>query len=332
MTKRTNSFDALKLFCAFLVVCIHAPFSWEEGYVAAVSEAAVPVFFMISGFFYESVKERGREKIQVIKIVKLIIISNLFYLIWHLFIYGISGGGKEYLLSVFNLKALWEFLVFNESPVSIHLWYLGSFLYVLILVGFLSKKNLMDKVYWLIPILLLCDLVLGKYSIVIWGRDFYYLYSRNFLFAALPYFLLGCLIKKKKEIIINYFSNKRFFLPVLVALFAATTVIARYILIKNGLNATREHYLSTTGLALSLFFMALARKQQADNWLIKLGRENSTFIYIIHLFVKDVVALVVPDSLTGTYLAIRPVIVFVVSLIVSIIHNMLVHTVSQKCN
>lgn len=327
MIKRVGNLDVLKLYCAFLVVCIHAPFSWDRGYVAAVSEVAVPVFFMISGFFYEGVRERGRERQQINKILKLIIVSNVFYFLWHLFIYGISGGAGAYIGSVINAKAVVEFLVFNESAFSLHLWYLGSFLYVLIVVGILNNGGVLNKIYWMIPILLLMDLILGKYSLLIWKKDLYYLYSRNFLFVALPYFLLGHLVDEKKESIRSFFGTKRkkLLLPTFAVFFTLTTLAARYCLIYSGLNASREHYLSTTALAVLLLLIAITwRSRQEENLLANLGRNNATFIYIIHPFIKDAVALIVPGSLNGIYLAVRPVIVFGVSLLISITYNKLV--------
>ena len=53
---RAASLDVLKAICAFLVVCIHVPFPGKVGeYFTALTRVAVPIFFMITGFFHADV-------------------------------------------------------------------------------------------------------------------------------------------------------------------------------------------------------------------------------------------------------------------------------------
>lgn len=50
--KRNNSIDNLKAICTFLIICIHVPFPGEIGaYFITLTRIAVPIFFMITGFF-----------------------------------------------------------------------------------------------------------------------------------------------------------------------------------------------------------------------------------------------------------------------------------------
>ncbi|UEA30492.1 hypothetical protein LK422_03580 [Blautia massiliensis (ex Durand et al. 2017)] len=43
----------MKAICAFLIVCIHAPFPGKFGaYFTTLTRVAVPIFFMITGYFY----------------------------------------------------------------------------------------------------------------------------------------------------------------------------------------------------------------------------------------------------------------------------------------
>lgn len=45
ITARDDSVDALKAVCAFLVICIHAPFPGTAGqYFNAICRIAVPIF------------------------------------------------------------------------------------------------------------------------------------------------------------------------------------------------------------------------------------------------------------------------------------------------
>lgn len=50
---RYNKFDKLKMLCAFLIVCIYAPFPGIIGeYFTALVRIVVLIFFTITGFFY----------------------------------------------------------------------------------------------------------------------------------------------------------------------------------------------------------------------------------------------------------------------------------------
>lgn len=56
---RVDSIDILKAICAFLIVCIHVPFPGNIGeYVTTLARIAVPIFFMITGYFYSGVVKK----------------------------------------------------------------------------------------------------------------------------------------------------------------------------------------------------------------------------------------------------------------------------------
>lgn len=86
---RYRSIDALRMLCAFMIVCIHIPSGnlWGGGYWIAVCRIAVPIFLMISGYFYN--KESAIKQIK--KIGFLFIEANLLYGVWSCF-YGVVSG------------------------------------------------------------------------------------------------------------------------------------------------------------------------------------------------------------------------------------------------
>ena len=66
---RADNIDILKALCAFLIVCIHVPFPGKVGaYFTTLTRVAVPVFFMITGYFYSDTVARHKEKHQIKKI------------------------------------------------------------------------------------------------------------------------------------------------------------------------------------------------------------------------------------------------------------------------
>lgn len=82
-TERFAGFDILKFICSFLVVCVYIPFPGVFGrYFTALVRIAVPVFFIITGFYYCDVRAKGMERKQLWKIFKLFIFSNLLFAVW----------------------------------------------------------------------------------------------------------------------------------------------------------------------------------------------------------------------------------------------------------
>ena len=269
----------MKAICAFLIVCIHVPFPGKVGaYFTALTRVAVPVFFMITGYFYLDTVARHKEKQQIKKILCLAVEANILFFVWNIAL-GILRRDSvvTYVRSIFTGKNILKFLVLNESPLAGHLWYLGAILYVLIVVSLMDKLNCRKILYYLTPVLLIADLVFGKYSLLIFRREFSYILVRNFLCVGIPYFCIGNLIREKE---CSEKWNKKV-LQVLIVVFAITSLAERFALVNAGLNATRDHYLSTTFLAIYLFVYTLK-----SNWhnkeLAVIGRKYSTWLYVIH--------------------------------------------------
>lgn len=56
LPNRFNGFDILKFIYAFFAVCIHTPFPGVAGeYFTALARIAVPIFFMITDFYFSDV-------------------------------------------------------------------------------------------------------------------------------------------------------------------------------------------------------------------------------------------------------------------------------------
>lgn len=278
---RVEGLDIFKGICAFFVICIHTTLPGViGGYLLSLTRVAVPFFFMVTGYFYSE----GKQIKQISKLFKLFLWSNIAYLGWNIIIYALKKEPIDCLLrKTFSFSSLVKFIFFNESPWGGHLWYLGAILYVLLTIYFLKKilrKNIaLSTIKVAIFFLLVIDLIFGKYSLVIWNREFPLFCIRNFIFVGLPYFLIGICIKYSKYEI----ENK--ILVFLIVLFSMTTLLERFVLIKNNVNATRDHYISTTFLVIVLFlFFSKDYWNNCNNfsWLKDIGKNYSTGIYIIH--------------------------------------------------
>jgi len=297
---------------------------------------------MITGYFYRETIESGQVKKQIVKVLKMIILSNLFFFVMNGLIALTKGEIGSFLGKCFSIKAIGKFLVLNESPMNGHLWYLGALFCVLAIMATVDKMVGKSSpkmtgggyriLYILIPFLFVGDLVIGKYSILLFGREFPYVLVKNWLFVGLPYFLIGDWIYKLRTK--NKCKLNKSTLIILIVLFAITTILERYILVVLNANATRDHYISTTFLAITLFLMFLdttnswvktGKRGRLVHYLAVVGRKYSTMIYIIHpVFIRIYGVIIRKISETVSFLEtvycwMAPLLVFVSSLVFAVI-------------
>ncbi|MBE5868603.1 MAG: acyltransferase [Lachnospiraceae bacterium] len=290
--KRWVGLDILKCICAFLVIYIHTPIPGRVGdMILALSQIAVPVFFMISGFFYRKVQEDGRTAMQMKKIAILLAISLVLYGVWDLLAavrLHIPLG--EWLTGRFQPKAILIMLLFNEALFGYHIWYLGAILYVLFLytkVGLHKVKGLV----WVIPLLLAGNLLVGRYGFVLFADGFPGYLERNWLLLGLPFFALGRFLFDKIDVLRAKIS--RVMLIACVLLFFATSLLEDYLLRDIAAIFPGDMYISTIFLAMAVFLLfALfvgSGGSRATACLVGIGRKHSTWIYILHLLVISVI-------------------------------------------
>lgn len=290
--QRYESLDLLKGLCAFMVIAIHIPFPGAFGaYFMAVARAAVPIFLMITGFFYRNTVSSGKEKQQIKKMTALMLVANLLYLLWDLLKVLLTRDSLAlYFQNLLSFQTLAKAIFLNQSPFGYHLWYLSAALYSLLVVACLNRINKLRVLYFVAPVLLVADLVLGKYSLLLLGREIPYLLVRNFLFVGIPYITVGIFLAEYREKHTKRWSTKAF--TVLILFFGAFTCLERYLLVKGNLNTTRDHYIGTTGLAVALFMMAVEMPSHRlpEKWkkaAAFCGRE-AMLIYLIHPVLIDV--------------------------------------------
>lgn len=193
--RRNYSIDILRFICAILIVFLHADCSFQW-MILPLTRCAVPCFFMISGYLLFNNHGIGYIKLKrnIGHVVGITIWATIIFIIWKELLFIKRGG------FVPSLDSIGKWLFLNECPFAGHLWYLYAYIYILLIVCMIDKYRLWNILFMAIPILLLTDLAFGKYSIVIFNREFPYIFVRNFLFVGLPYFALGAFLKTK-----NYF-------------------------------------------------------------------------------------------------------------------------------
>ncbi len=299
---------------AAYVVMIHVEFLYYPE-LNPLLRCAVPCFFMISGYFiYTPYKDQmnARAKKALKHILIILAYSTLCYFLYRAVQLYQTGGGQ--LLSLGQIK---DCILFNRALYGFHLWYVYAYVYVLIIVYLANRFNLLAWLKWSTPILLLGFITLGKYSELIFGEDFKVVLTRNFLFDGLPFFTLGMILKEHWASITR--SRWAKVAGWLAIIFSVTSIIERYILVHYDLNSNGSIFISSIFLSVCLFTFFARWGEQSEmhawSWLASIGREDSLYIYIFHVIVRDYThKLFNRLGLEDVYQAIGFVIVFILTL------------------
>lgn len=183
---RSLSIDILKIVLAFFVVCLHMHVlrdshpSLSYVLVNGLFRIGVPVFLIISGYFFYFVDDISRLKKWSFRIL-------LLYIIWSVVYVSLWKEDDSYLLNI----------LFGYH----HLWYLIGTFFSGLLLFVLRKTN--PKLLILLILLFFCcgytlqflgnsHFFVGKTDLVLNLFPTY----RNFLFVCFPFLGIGFLIKK----------------------------------------------------------------------------------------------------------------------------------------
>lgn len=269
MLVRNYSIDNLKILCALLIVCLHTGFEYHNQ-ILPVTRCAVPCFFMISGFLLFNGRSVGAERL------KRGIRHILGIMIWATVLFAVCKETDSLIKETHYLpswKDLSNFLVFNENPFGYHLWYLGAYLYVLLIAWVIDRYSKWNYLFYAIPVLLLCNLILSH---VIPVGTYSHFYIRNFLLVGLPYFSLGAFLKTERCAWLFKMSPVKWFW--LCMLFAITSELENQ---ETGI--LKEHFVSTIFLSVSLFILMVSFRQDKPTLVSSLGAKYSLYIYVFHL-------------------------------------------------
>jgi len=224
---------------------------------------------------------------------------------------GIEGA-VIYFKSYFNIKIAFEFIVFNCSKASIHLWFLCALIYVYIIQYFVIKLNIKEKIYIGIAIcLLIVNLILGVGFSAIGIVIPTYL-VRNFLLTGYPFFCLGLVLRKNETVILDKISYKGAIFAFLFG--GGEAIVSRLIC---GIN---ELYFGSILIALSLFIIALKMRNISYNIKIDKLLETSTVIYLIHIIIGKCIKILFPSDII-LWKFILPIVVCILSTIVALFCN-----------
>ena len=185
-----------------LFVCFWA-FGCPEpsGFVTSLSGFAIPAFFILSGYYVLDNKRQVRLEKTLRKIKRTALcfaIIFVFYVAVNLPLVFLSNMRIE-----FSKRMFFEFLVLNLWPLPIgdNIWFIQAMLYAYIVIFILDKFKLLRFYKLFLVVLFLVMLLTGEFAGVIRFDNIlgYSFIPGNWLTRALPYILIGRLLREKKR-------------------------------------------------------------------------------------------------------------------------------------
>lgn len=257
---------------------MHCPFPGIVGkFISYFFKFAVPIFFMISGYFlYDDNREKIQQKLpkKIIHIFKLLTFSELFYGFYYLVF---NKGSIEYNGIIDIISKLFTGTFFNGT-----LWFLYSLLWSYILLLIINKKNLYNMSFKLAPIVLILHIII---RILIKQHEWYnVMIFRNALVYGLPFVLIGMYIKQNQEIIKRKITDSQCLIGMIIG---EVIVVLEYLLTKTSIDI----YVGTIITSYFIFLFAIKNPNKYFFKIFKyIGDKLSMLIYIIHMLVIEMLA------------------------------------------
>jgi len=184
-----------------LFVCFWA-FGCPEpsGIVKSLSGFAIPAFFILSGYYVLDNKRNVRMEKTLRKIKRTAICFGFVFLFYAAI--NVVLIIMHFESFTFSKRMLFEFLVLNVWPFNVgnNIWFIQAMLYAYIIIFIADKLKLMKFYKIFIPILVIIMLLTGELSAMLRFNIFGYQYiPGNWLTRALPYILIGRLLREMKK-------------------------------------------------------------------------------------------------------------------------------------
>ncbi len=293
-TSRNHSIDVMRIIMAFLVVTIHWPFDGKAGNVfITFGKTAVPFFLVICGYmlYRDDSKEMMKRLLKQTKRMLIFFVgANLFYGAVTAIGDQISMGRID-MKPYFTSKKILDFVLYNFSPFSEHLWFLGSLLYALVILLILNKLKVVKYAVFAGPLLIAAYVILSHLNV---GEPYQ---LRNAILVGLSYPLTGMLIRRFEKNILNI----KFISVILIVLsiLASAAAIFELNTYKRGVEVP---FVGCEILTIVLVLLCLKFPEFGmGTYAEKIGRRSSLGIYIMHIFTMMIFLITNNSSFFGRY-------------------------------
>lgn len=271
--------QVLKALCALMVIEIHVP-SVLHTYVAWLIRVAVPIFYMITGYFLLNScgrLEADRVKRTAVKLLRIYVAAQLLYFTLNIAFRIFDGKWYQLLDSC----SKWMEMLLGGWWAD-HLWYLAAGAQALAIIWLLTRLR---RLSWL-PCIAATTLIAGIYInfFCFHSTEINLLLSRNFLTVSLPCLTLGMLIRRYEAYVQAVAASRWALIGLLTTIltYAEYTVCIKLI---GARSVVIDIWCMTIPMAVVVFITSL--RSNYNTWLSPLeiiGRRHSLNLYIIHIF------------------------------------------------
>lgn len=327
MKRRNEILNIMEAIAAILVVFIHFKFPGQTGAaVTALARVSVPFFFGISGyFFYRNDIEQELASIprKIKRLLLLILCSEsayfLFYLMLQIDNYGFTFQALKNVIELEIIKPYYAELSIRLAvlapPLNGVFWFVGSLVAVYICVYFVAKHG-WQQISFITSLVLLAIGVVLRRILFYAGVDTQFPYERILPFLPFPFFMVGYYIRKY-QYLFDRISDGIYY--------AACVASIAITLIEERMCGGGGHTLYLGTLILVPAMISFGGKHRdhvaktiAGRYFSHMGAETATYIYMLHMMIGNICAVVVPwllpiEPQQMLYLWLYPVLVCVAS-------------------
>ena len=262
-----------------LFICFWA-FGCPEptGIVNSLSGFAIPAFFVLSGYYVLDTNREVRME-KVLRKIKRSALCFAFVLLFYVAI-NVPVMFLYHMPLVFSKRMIFEFVVLNLWPLLIgdNIWFIQAMLYAYIVIFILDKLKLLKFYRILLVILFVFMLLTGEFSGVIRFNILGYTYiPGNWLTRALPYILLGKLLRDIKEKLMEI-KFWKYLIAFVVG--GGLVILEFFILVWTGTLRYEAHMIGYTIMAVAVCGLAISIPIGAGNRLVHFDSAISGFIYV----------------------------------------------------
>ncbi|MBQ8071878.1 MAG: acyltransferase family protein [Bacteroidales bacterium] len=282
---RFAGLDFMKFLMAFMVIAIHTT-DWS---IAHLTDAAVPFFFIVSGFLlFRKFSGKKEEDLQTIiawtwKVFKLYAVWSIVYLPFAVYGFHLDGLGFFHAIKIY----LRNFLLVGENYLSWPLWYLLGLVWCGLVIYILRKINVPVWGMFLLGLFLYVAASVFSLDEVDTYKKLFKT-TNNGLFLGLLYVTTGAIAAERYgEFVISSYNNSLVFGFFAVAFFV-------------GLQFS-DYFLWPFALALFMFCLDWPFSFPSSSLAPKLGLMSKT-IYLVHMLFAGLLIIVLGDKLSPVFL------------------------------
>ena len=277
--------DRLKLLLMPLVCVLSFGIPWMVGgIVRDLCRSAPLAFYILCGFFVLTEDEGERHR----KLHRAIRSTGIFFLVLTLFYLGLNAlifslQGVDWIGSILTKRVLFNFVVLCIWPFQTGecLWFIHSLFYAWVLLMLLDlRRHLPSLILPLFLVTTILMLFLGEFAGLIRLNFLGYTYiPANAVTRALPYLLLGALLRRHSE---RLFLTNPMIWGGLVALGIVLAVSETLLLSYTGKLVYTGHTIGYGVMAIALCCIALVHPEEELGSMFRHARCLSRWIYAFH--------------------------------------------------